>query len=719
MSSAKQQCRESQEGIEGTKRMMAAIKRTSTSSFEKRVAALDNRGEVLELYRRVVGAVKAEKKPMPVGPIGAFIKLKDQRITPAVVSVLDDTINEFRSNTTALNAALRRAAPRVSLAVSRRFLTPEQVKKRYESTRVKPKGRDTIHTLHDFLTFEGENEQDVCVAEQTVLGRNTHKILVATDPEQGRDLMERYPDALGAVLPDGSRIQKRGESVSFMAISKAVRARFGGSAKESEGKLVEALTKQEEELAAAQSELQVAQAQMDRRTEHLRRNERKLKDLKTQFAAAKRALDKTKRAEKAVREQEKQEGDEELGQRVEMLEEEAERIESIVAKCKESVEGQGEKYAKLKEDLKPILEKIKHLKAMQSGDKGVRRITESLEGKQDELTQIRSKLHSKQIKLDQVRKAMAEHMQELSQLEASHKSGKDTLVAQAGRESFTGDAMTVQEARAKLKGLERLRESHARQLGHDPELVRQAEADFVKTQQVLVDTEARVAMTLRMLKGTRLMNARRFRGMRKLFLQSQQEAGTAFNRLMQSKGHHGKVRFEPTDKGNPMAGGKMELLVTPNVYQMSEHEAKQVMQTQARAADGLDEDDDMDDSSVHKDKKKKNIKSTTSSLSGGEKALTSLALLLAIGQQIELPWRAMDEFDVFMDEQTRKLSLQAILDTASSLGGNINRTGHQFILITPLDVSSADFSAYPEGFVNIFQLKEPKRTQRIDTMIRR
>ena len=85
---------------------------------------------------------------------------------------------------------------------------------------------------------------------------------------------------------------------------------------------------------------------------------------------------------------------------------------------------------------------------------------------------------------------------------------------------------------------------------------------------------------------------------------------------------------------------------------MTDHEAKQVMQTQTQGmeGDGIEDDDEAEGGGK---RKKKGIKSTTSSLSGGEKALTSLALLLSIGQQIELPWRAMDEFDVFMDEQTR------------------------------------------------------------------
>ena len=45
----------------------------------------------------------------------------------------------------------------------------------------------------------------------------------------------------------------------------------------------------------------------------------------------------------------------------------------------------------------------------------------------------------------------------------------------------------------------------------------------------------------------------------------------------------------------------------------------------------------------------------TKQLSGGEKTFTTLALLIAIGQVMETPFRVMDEFDVFMDNGKYRL----------------------------------------------------------------
>ena len=87
-------------------------------------------------------------------------------------------------------------------------------------------------------------------------------------------------------------------------------------------------------------------------------------------------------------------------------------------------------------------------------------------------------------------------------------------------------------------------------------------------------------------------------------------------------------------------------------------------------------------------------------MSGGERSFTTLALLLAIGESLETPFRVMDEFDVFLDPLARKIALQTLIDTAKEMNHR------QFIFITPQDLSSLK----TDPKLKIFHLKPPARS---------
>ena len=85
--------------------------------------------------------------------------------------------------------------------------------------------------------------------------------------------------------------------------------------------------------------------------------------------------------------------------------------------------------------------------------------------------------------------------------------------------------------------------------------------------------------------------------------------------------------------------------------------------------------------------------------SGGERSFTTLALLLALGENLETPFRVMDEFDVFLDPVSRKIALQTMINVAKEM------EHRQFIFITPQDLSSIQ----TDSKLKIFQMKNPKR----------
>lgn len=75
-----------------------------------------------------------------------------------------------------------------------------------------------------------------------------------------------------------------------------------------------------------------------------------------------------------------------------------------------------------------------------------------------------------------------------------------------------------------------------------------------------------------------------------------------------------------------------------------------------------------------------NMVKDTRGLSGGERSFSTLCFALSLQEMTEAPFRAMDEFDVFMDAVSRKISLDTVVDFAVAHGS-------QWIFITPHDIS--------------------------------
>uniref|UniRef100_A0A3Q3EEY7 Structural maintenance of chromosomes protein 6 n=1 Tax=Labrus bergylta TaxID=56723 RepID=A0A3Q3EEY7_9LABR len=72
----------------------------------------------------------------------------------------------------------------------------------------------------------------------------------------------------------------------------------------------------------------------------------------------------------------------------------------------------------------------------------------------------------------------------------------------------------------------------------------------------------------------------------------------------------------------------------------------------------------------------------TRSLSGGERSFSTVCFMLSLWEITESPFRCLDEFDVYMDMQNRRISLDLLLDLSQ------RQQLRQFIFITPLTTSS-------------------------------
>ena len=86
---------------------------------------------------------------------------------------------------------------------------------------------------------------------------------------------------------------------------------------------------------------------------------------------------------------------------------------------------------------------------------------------------------------------------------------------------------------------------------------------------------------------------------------------------------------------------------------------------------------------IGQDKNKDAVIKDLKQLSGGERSFATVAFALALGGESDTPFRAMDEFDVFMDSVNRKIAMENLITFAAE------NPDLQFIFLTPQDLRYA------------------------------
>ncbi|KNE91502.1 hypothetical protein PSTG_15098 [Puccinia striiformis f. sp. tritici PST-78] len=87
-------------------------------------------------------------------------------------------------------------------------------------------------------------------------------------------------------------------------------------------------------------------------------------------------------------------------------------------------------------------------------------------------------------------------------------------------------------------------------------------------------------------------------------------------------------------------------------------------------------------------------------LSGGEKSYSTIALLLTLWDAIDCPIRCLDEFDVYMDDVNRRVSLKMMIDSAEKAHDV------QYLFITPNGLTAAQVGKTSK----IIRMEDPSRS---------
>ena len=225
--------------------------------------------------------------------------------------------------------------------------------------------------------------------------------------------------------------------------------------------------------------------------------------------------------------------------------------------------------------------------------------------------------------------------------------------------------------------------------------------DELKAAQALREqTEARMAGSISTHEALKQASQRRIKKLAEFRRTLADAASLKFNELLSKSGAAGRLEFDPKEQ-------TLNLIVNTDVRDSD----------RAAAAN-------------------------TVALSGGERSTTTISFVLAVGENVECPFRAIDEFDVFMDSINRRTAMNMLLADAKS------RRDRQFFFLTPqsdarrtyegrrvslfarahscsllpVSIVARDISALPrdDPYLKLHVLADPPRDhqqRRIDTMI--
>jgi len=237
-----------------------------------------------------------------------------------------------------------------------------------------------------------------------------------------------------------------------------------------------------------------------------------------------------------------------------------------------------------------------------------------------------------------------------AQLERCEKEA--TELAPVRVDTMVSCKQLMAELNAKENLLQEKRRTNAIDLGQVQLELKETQLERARTE----GTMARVMLNLTDIQASNKQRIEKMKAYRRIY---SRDASHIFNELLSKTGGSGRLDFD-------IQKHTLNLVVNPNVLDA--------------------ERDDAADTAV---------------LSGGERSTTTIAFVMAVGEQVDCPIRAIDEFDVFMDPVNRRKALDILLGI-----GQLRRD-RQFLFLSPLDVTDIR----PTPFLTLHRLKAPQRNQ--------
>ncbi|TYG42174.1 hypothetical protein ES288_D12G236600v1 [Gossypium darwinii] len=585
---------------------------------------------VLRLLREIERHHKAFSMP-PIGPIGAHVTLvNDDTWAPAVERAIGKMLNAFIVTNSEDACALRKCAREARYnffpIVIQRFSRPRLIIPNHSLPQTShPTTLSVLHsdnpTIYNVLV-------DVCKAERQVLVK---------DYNMGRAVAfdQRIPNMLEVFTLDGFKMFSRGSVQTVLPINKnlkigRLRGSFGDQVKEFESH-VSNIQQDIDQCKSRKRELEKKVQDFNRKLDN--KKKRRL-DVEREFMAKRMKLQDMQKSHAVDASLLPESTTNELLQEISDGKMVIKKKEALLETLKDRINEAEEKARTLKLSFEDLGESTK-------GE------VEAFQKAEEELTEIEKEIHNAEANklhyenimnnkvLPQIKEAEAKYLELEKDRKESYK--KASVICPESDIEALGDRdeTTTEQLDAKLKRLNQRFMHESQQYSESIDDLRMLHQE--KERRILRKLHTYKAFRERLDACQKALDLRWKKFQRNASL-LRRELTWQFNGHLGKKGISGHINVSYEEK-------------TLSVEVKMPQDAS---------------------STIVRD---------TRGLSGGERSFSTLCFALALHDMTEAPFRAMDEFDVFMDAVSRKISLDTLVEFALAQGS-------QWIFITPHDISN-------------------------------
>jgi len=644
-----------EQSLRSLKDEAARLKQEEKNMRKAQHSRIDAYGPEIVKLRKSIEQEKRWKN-RPIGPLGMEIDVQDKNAVFAIESALKQQITAFAVTNHDDRRLLQSLVNENKIKMMINIFT-QSPGPRYNTPQV-----EGVTTVQNMITIASDLVFNVLVDQA-----NIESLALAQSDEEARNMVAKHRQLKSAYTPNGAQFQFRDGSHAFSSYSNRSPPKLAGFDPAQLQKIGEDIRLYEDKIKGKQAEINETQAQIREHEKNSKQASALMQSTKKELASKRHKVTELE-ANMDIQKEETE------------FDDEIERLQNEIRECEDIIREQESEEETTETNLKVVEQQYnEHLEKMQEMDASLMVDTSGIENDLREANQSlnaakidqKDRIAEKQNFTVQLEKRMAKKEEvrgELqTNLESAPKLAKQSRVVKlierpAASEKFWQISST--DLWTKHVTLASRAKTQAKDTGVDPvaaesalraqlERVDKLKSDAAKLADQIQKSEAQVQKRIDSLKDFQKRTAKKLKRHFKIYLSKRGHTGSV-NINFGEKTLSFDVKLKGTDDG-----------------------------TEERPAK----------------KAKKTI--DTKTLSGGERAFITVAFLLALGEAMECPFRAMDEFDCFMDAANRNVSIKQLITTAK------NQSHRQFIFLTPLSLTKAIKDCEKDPQVGLWQLKPP------------